>query len=87
MKTIRHTTLAELKNELRKGEVRFAYTKKDKTTREARGTNNLTFVPKDKQPGGGKNNAKDAGYCIYFDLDKMGYRCFAESQLLGIIED
>lgn len=84
MKT-RTTTLGELKSMMANGEAKFAYVKKDGTTRVARGTNNLSLVPSDKKPGDGKNYAKDAGYCIYFDLDKMGYRCFSEKQLLGII--
>jgi hypothetical protein len=85
MKHIRHTTLAELKSALREGEVRFAYTKKDKSIREAKGTLKIDLMT--KKPGNGTNYAKDAGYCIYFDTEKDGFRCFAESQLLGIIED
>lgn len=85
MKTIKHTTLAELKSALAKGIVTFEYTKKDGTIRTAKGTTNVGLMT--KKPGNGTNYAKDAGYCIYFDLEKDNFRCFNADKLIGIVEE
>lgn len=84
MKTYTYTTLADLKSMMRSNITTFAYTKKDGTIRIAKGTLNPSLFT--KAPKGGYNPAKEAGYCIYFDVEKDNFRCFDADKLLGVVE-
>lgn len=84
MKT-RKVTAKELVDMLHNGEVRFEYLKNDGTVREARGTMKKEVV--ESRLKGGKSTVKGAGYTTYYDLDKDGFRCFAESRLIGVVEE
>lgn len=77
---------AEIKKALNNGVVTFSYTKKDGSTRIARGTTkHTTIVAEGAQSRGGENKVASAGYTSYYDLDKKGWRSFAESKLVEII--
>lgn len=84
MKT-RKIDINELKNLLKNGEVKFEYLKKDGTVCTARGTMKSDIItPKLK---GGKSTVGGSGYTVYYDLDKDAFRCFAESRLVGVVEE
>lgn len=36
---------------------------------------------------GGKSTVGGSGYTVYYDLDKDAFRCFAESRLVGVVEE
>lgn len=82
---LRKVSIDELNDLLHSGEVKFEYLKKDGTVRTARGTMKSDVItPRLK---GGKSTVGGAGYTAYFDLDKDAFRCFAESKLLGVVEE
>ena len=70
---------------LKNGQVKFQYKKNDGTIRTAVGTLKYSLIT--NKPSGGQNKVKDAGYVTYFDLEKDWWRCFAESKLLGVVEE
>ena len=80
---------SELEKMLKKGVVHFIYKKKPRKgqpadsgeTREAWGTKHMDIV--EKIPHGGSCPPKDAGYTIYFDLEKGDWRAFLNSRLVG----
>ena len=84
MKT-RKIGIDELKNLLCDGEVRFEYLKKDGTVRNGRGTMKSDIIK--SRLKGGKSTVGDAGYTVYYDLDKDAFRCFAESRFIGVVEE
>lgn len=84
MKT-KSVTPNELHEMLCAGPVKFQFTKKDGTVRTAMGTLNPQMIT--KKPAGGYSPAKEAGYTPYFDLEKDAFRCFAESKLIGVVEE
>jgi len=73
--------LTSFKSALHKGKVKFSYTKKDGTVREALGT-------LDNKIYGEENEPKGTGYTVpeynirYFDLEKEGWRSFNADNLL-----
>lgn len=82
---IRKIDINELKDLLQNGEVKFEYLKKDRTVRAVRGTMKPEVIkPRLK---GGKSKVGDSGYTVYYDLDKDAFRCFAESRLVGVVEE
>lgn len=82
---IKKVTSTELHEMLCKGQVKFQYKKNDGSIRTAVGTLKSSMIT--KKPSGGQNKVKDAGYVTYFDIEKDWWRCFAESKLLGVVED
>lgn len=76
---------SELHEMLCKGKVKFQYKKNDGSVRTAMGTLKSDLIT--KKPAGGQNKVKDAGYVTYFDLEKDWWRCFAESKLIGVVEE
>ena len=78
-------TASELHEMLCKGTVKFQFTKKDGSVRTAVGTLKSSLIT--NKPAGGENKVKNAGYTTYYDLDEDAFRCFAESRLLGVIEE
>lgn len=82
---LKKVTGDELHRMLCEGKVKFQFTKKDGSIRTAVGTLNNSLIT--NKPSGGKNTVKDAGYTTYYDLDKDAFRCFAESKLLGVVEE
>lgn len=76
-----------IKEALKNGVVTFSYTKKDGSVRVAKGTTkNTTLMAKGVQSKGGENKVAAAGYTSYYDIDKKGWRAFAESKLVSIIK-
>lgn len=75
----------ELHKMLTSGTVKFQYTKKDGSVRTAVGTLKSSLIT--RKPAGGENKVKNAGYTTYFDVEKDAFRCFAESKLLGVVEE
>ena len=82
---IRKVTSAELHEMLCKGSVKFQFTKNDGSVRTAVGTLKNDLIT--RKPAGGENKVKNAGYTTYFDIEKDAFRCFAESRLLGVVEE
>ena len=82
---IKKVTGTKLHEMLCKGEVKFQFTKKDGTVRTAVGTLKSDLIT--RKPTGGENKVEGAGYTTYFDLEKDAFRCFAESKLIGVVED
>ena len=76
---------SELHEMLCKGKVKFQYKKNDGSVRTATGTLKSDLIT--KKPAGGQNKVKGAGYITYFDLEKDWWRCFAESKLIGVVEE
>lgn len=82
---LKKVNASELHEMLCKGQVKFQYKKNDGTVRTATGTLMSGLIT--KKPAGGQNKVKDAGYVTYFDLEKDWWRCFAESKLIGVVEE
>ena len=82
---LKKVNASELHEMLCKGKVKFQFTKKDGTVRTAVGTLKSSMIT--NKPNGGESKVKDAGYTTYYDLEKNAFRCFAESKLLGVVED
>lgn len=84
MKTSK-VTVAELREMMKKGTVKFQYVKKDKSIRTAVGTLRSDLIS--KKPAGGVCYPKQVGYTIYFDVEKDAFRVFDGSKLLGVVEE
>lgn len=80
----RKVTPFELNEMLHKGKVRFQYVKKDGSIRTAVGTLKSDLITTKSK--GGENNVKQAGYTVYFDVEKDAFRCFADGRLVGVVE-
>lgn len=74
--------IKELKTKLQSGEVNFTYTKKDGSTRTARGTTNLGIIPESSHPQGGYTSPE--GVVRYYDLNSDGWRSFIAENLVSI---
>ena len=72
----------DLKQELRKREVKFSYWKKDGSVREARGTLNSEIYGKDNEPSG-SGRVVPENQVRYFDIDAQGWRSFLAENLIG----
>jgi hypothetical protein len=82
---LKKVNASELHEMLCKGKVKFQFTKKDGSVRTAVGTLKSNMIT--NKPSGGQNKVKDAGYTSYFDIEKDAWRCFAESKLIGVVEE
>ena len=82
---IMKVTLSDLKEMMKQGTVKFQYVKKDGTVRTAFGTLKSDLIT--KKPAGGVCYPKEVGYTPYFDIEKDCFRVFAESKLIGVVED
>lgn len=81
---MKKVNITELKSMLTKGVVKFQYTKKDGSVRTAVGTLKSDLI---KKPMGGVSYPKEAGYTNYYDIEKGWWRAFAESKLIGVMDD
>ena len=81
---MKKVNITELKEMLKKGQVKFQYKKNDGSIRTAVGTLKSDLIT--RKPSGGQNKVKGAGYVTYFDIEKDWWRCFAESKLIGVVE-
>ena len=84
MSTVRPISNADLRALMKKGKVTFQYKKNDGTIRQAVGTLKSELIT--RKPAGGVCHPKNAGYSLYFDVEKDGFRVYAESRLIGVVE-
>ena len=82
---LKKVNASELHEMLCKGTVKFQFTKKDGSVRTAVGTLKSDLIT--RKPAGGENKVEKAGYTTYFDIEKDAFRCFAESKLIGVVEE
>lgn len=80
----KQVTIEDLRQMMVEGVVTFQYEKKDGSIRTAKGTLKPELITTPSKNG--KNTVKDAGYTVYFDIEKDSFRCFAESKLIGVVE-
>lgn len=82
-------TISEFKTALHNGVVKFTFTKKDGTIREAIGTTKMEYIgalDQNALPKGTGRKVQNATDIIcYYDLDKQGWRSFRESQFNEVI--
>lgn len=84
---IDHDKLVDM---MKQGIVHFKYRKKAKKgqpwdsgeERDAWGTKKMDVI--DRVPHGGDCPPKNAGYTIYFDMEKADWRAFDDRRLLGV---
>ena len=81
-----NTLLEELKERLRKGEVKFVFTKKDGTERVALGTTKKEIYGIEHEPKGTGKKKNESTTC-YYDLEKQSWRSFVNESLVKIIDD
>lgn len=82
-------TISEFKTALNNGVVKFSFTKKDGTIREANGTTKLSYIGAIDQnalpKGTGKQTKRPMDMVCYYDLDKQSWRSFHENQFNEVI--
>lgn len=77
-------TFQEIKKMLNEGNVKFVFTKKDGTEREAYGTTKLDNIPEESHPKGvGTESSSDQ--VRYFDLDKNAWRSFNFANFVKVL--
>lgn len=81
---VRKVSFREFNEMLHNGKVRFQYVKKDGSVRTAVGTLKGDLITVKSK--GGESTVKNAGYTVYFDLEKEAFRCFAENKFVGVVE-
>ena len=77
------TMLEELKNRLKKGEVKFVYLKKNGEERVAIGTTKKEVYGIEHEPKGTGRN-KNNNSTRYYDLERQGWRSFVNESLIRI---
>lgn len=73
--------IMKLKSAMKKGIVKFLYTKLDGTVRTAWGTLKSDLIP---ASAGTDNRKKNDSVMVYFDQEKESYRCFKIANFLKI---
>lgn len=73
-----------LKSEMRKGVVEFSYTKKDGSTRIAKGTLNFEIMGEENTPKSGVEYDTETT-TRYFDVDSEGWRSFKNDNFIEIL--
>ena len=73
-----------LKSEMRKGVVEFSYTKKDGSTRIAKGTLNFEIMGEENTPKSGVEYDTETT-TRYFDVNSEGWRSFKNDNFLEIL--
>ena len=77
---------------MRNGVVEFSYTKKDGSTRVAKGTLNFDIMGEENQPKNGVGSPKNGvGYdsdttTRYFDINSNGWRSFKNDNFIEIVK-
>lgn len=79
-------SLAELRNRLKKGVVRFEYEKKDGSVRKANGTLKKSLIPELDKDKGGKDDFPDNCFG-YYDIDRDDWRMFLKDNFIGVIKN
>ena len=73
-----------LKSEMRKGVVEFSYTKKDGSTRIAKGTLNFEIMGEENTPKSGVEYDSETT-TRYFDVNSEGWRSFKNENFIEIL--
>ena len=73
-----------LKSEMRKGVVEFCYTKKDGSTRIAKGTLNFEIMGEENTPKSGIEYDSETT-TRYFDVNSEGWRSFKNDNFIEIL--
>ena len=85
-------TIENLKSQMRNRVVEFSYTKKDGSTRVAKGTLNFDIMGEENQPKNGVGFPKNGvGYdsdttTRYFDINSNGWRSFKNDNFIEIVK-
>lgn len=77
-------TIENLKSQMRNGVVEFSYTKKDGSTRVAKGTLNFDIMGVENQPKNGIEYNSDTT-TRYFDVNSNGWRSFKNDNFIEMI--
>ena len=77
--------IENLKSQMRNGVVEFSYTKKDGSTRVAKGTLNFDIMGEDNQPKNGLGSDSDTT-TRYFDINSNGWRSFKNDNFIEIVK-
>ena len=78
-------TIENLKSQMRNGVVEFSYTKKDGSTRVAKGTLNFDIMGEENQPKNGVGYDSDTT-TRYFDINSNGWRSFKNNNFIEIVK-
>lgn len=76
-------TIENLKSQMRNGVVEFSYTKKDGSTRMAKGTLNFDIMGVENQPKNGIEYNSETT-TRYFDVNSNGWRSFKNDNFIEI---
>ena len=79
-------TIENLKSQMRNGVVEFSYTKKDGSTRVAKGTLNFDIMGEENQPKSGIGYNSDTT-TRYFDVISDGWRSFKNDNFIEILSN
>ena len=75
--------IEKMLEEMHKGMVKFTFTKKDGSIREAEGTLNMTTIREVYSFKGGDCPPKRYGYISYWDKGKEDWRCFDPNKVIS----
>ena len=79
-------TIENLKSQMRKGVVEFSYTKKDGSTRIAKGTLNFDVMGEENLPKNGVSYDSETT-TRYFDVNSNGWRSFKNDNFIEILSN
>lgn len=78
-----NTDIKEFKSKLSNFVVKFSFTKKDGTIREAIGTTNASLIPEQPTKETSRTYKSNPSIIKYYDIDKEGWRSFNESNFIS----
>lgn len=81
MAEVKDVNIVEFKNALHKGKVKFSYSKKDGSVRDAVGTLVIDIMGEENAPKGGY--ASPVNTIRYYDLNSNGWRSFIIDNLIS----
>ena len=84
LQTMNTEVIENLKKQMRHGVVEFSYTKKDGSTRLAKGTLNFDIIGEENQPKSGIDYDSNTT-TRYFDVNSNGWRSFKNDNFIEII--
>ena len=79
-------TIENLKSQMRNGVVEFSYTKKDGSTRIAKGTLNFDVMGEENLPKNGVSYDSETT-TRYFDVNSNGWRSFKNDNFIEILSN
>lgn len=78
----KEVNIPKFKKALHDGKVKFSYTKKDNSIRDAIGTLNIDVMGKENEPKGTGYETTDSNI-RYYDLNSKGWRSFIINNLIN----